>query len=167
MRELSPEIAEQLRAQLERAAAGRPARASSEGAAAPAGSARDAIVEAMFLLAAVDGRVTPLEVAQFADGIEAAFGADAEADVEALVARLADRLAAEGWERRLAAVKAALAGTEHAETAYRLAAAVAFVDDTIEHAEAAALEALGGALGVDADRAQALLRDVRVELFGA
>jgi tellurite resistance protein len=168
MRELSPEIAEQLREQLERAAAGRSARSYGDKAEKARGvSARDGVIEAMFLLAAVDGKVTTLEVAQFADGIDSAFPDDTEADVEALVKHLAERLAKEGWDRRLAAVKEALHGTDLAETAYRCAASVAFVDDVIEHAEAAALEALAGALGIPTDRAQAILREVRTELFGA
>jgi tellurite resistance protein len=166
MRELSPEIAEQLREQLERAALGRPARTFGDGAAGAAGSPAEGVVEAMFLLAAVDGRVTTLEVAQFAEGVETVLGADAPADIEELVKSLAARLATEGWDRRLAAVKQSLAGSSLAETAYRLAAAVAFVDDVIEHAEAAALEALASALGIGEERAAAILREVRADLFG-
>ena len=167
MREFSPETAEQLRAQLERATAGQPARGWEKGKSpAEAGERREAVVEATFLMAAVDGKVTALELGQFAGGIEAVFGDEAGTDFEALAKTMAARLAAEGWDRRLAAVKAALAGTDLAETAYRLAAGVAFVDDTIEHAAAAALEAMAGALGLSEERAQALLAEVRTELFG-
>jgi tellurite resistance protein len=59
-----------------------------------------------------------------------------------------------------------LAGTEHAEQAYRLAASVAFVDDHVEHAEAAALDSFARALGIDDGRAHEIMREVRAELFG-
>jgi tellurite resistance protein len=164
MRELSPEIVEQLVEHLNRAAAGTPARDKPAEGAPVTATVREAIVETGFLVAAVDGDVSPLELVQFAEAVEAVFGADA--DAQTLVKRMADRLGTDGWARRVAAVHEAIAGTEHAETAYRLAAAVAFVDDMIEHAEAAALEALARAFGLSEQRAHAIMTEVRTELFG-
>jgi hypothetical protein len=47
-----------------------------------------------------------------------------------------------------------------------MAASVAFVDDTIEDAEAKALDALAHALGIADDRAHAIMAEVHAELFG-
>jgi hypothetical protein len=49
--------------------------------------------------------------------------------------------------------------------AFRLAAGVAFVDDHVAHAEAAALEAMASALAISADESQEILYDVREALF--
>jgi hypothetical protein len=43
---------------------------------------------------------------------------------------------------------------------------VAFVDDNVVHAEAAAIDALAGALGIPADDSQRILGEVQEELFG-
>ena len=50
--------------------------------------------------------------------------------------------------------------------AFRLAAGVAFVDDHVAHAEAAAIDSLASALELDADESQSLLREVVDTLFG-
>lgn len=162
MRPISADLARQL----QKATAALPTETAVAAAEGAAITPREAVLEAMFLVAAVDGHVSTLEVAQFAEGVEAVLGADADGDVQALVRKMADRLSEEGWQKRLASVERALVGTEHAEQAYRLAASVAFVDDAIEHAEAAALEALAGAFGISDDRAHAIMGEVRAELFG-
>ena len=157
MRELSPETSRQLAEQLARV----PRTATS---------ARDLVLEAAFLLAAVDGQVTPLELGQFgeiaADAAEATGGAPSAVDTPALAKELAARLQSDGWKRRAEAIGAALVGTPHAEAALRAAATVAFVDDAIAPAEAEALDTLASALGLAEERAEAILAAVRVELFG-
>ncbi len=49
---------------------------------------------------------------------------------------------------------------------FRLAAGVAFVDDFVANAEAAAIDTLAGALGLEKAASQAILRDVHEALFG-
>lgn len=127
----------------------------------------EATVEAMFLMAAVDGDLGDDELAQLAASVDA-FGSIDSAkriDTPKLLAALNEKLAAEGWNKRLAAVASRLADREARAFAYRLAAGVAFVDDHVAHAEAAALEAFAGAFGLDADETQEILYDVREALF--
>ena len=166
MRELAPETMAQLVEQLNDIAAGSPAAQAAKPGAGDDVGVREALVEIAFLVAAVDGEVSPLEVAQFGGAIEAAFGDDNDLDVKAMLAQMASRLEAEGWDKRMKAVARALAGSKDAESAYRIAVGVAFVDDDVAHAEAAALEAFARALGVSDDRAHAIMGEVREELFG-
>jgi hypothetical protein len=86
-------------------------------------------------------------------------------DTTKLLVALNERLEAEGWNKRLAAVAARLRGGEARAFAFRLAAGVAFVDDHVAHAEAAALEAMASALAISADESQEILYDVREALF--
>jgi hypothetical protein len=158
--------AERLEKELRLATAGRSASAGTDGSAATAPAPRRAVIEAAFLLAAVDGEVTPMEIAQFAEGVEEAMGAEASLDVEAMVKEMAEQLAKDGWDKRLAALKSALEGSPDGEMAYRLAASVAFVDDTVAHAEAAALVAMASAFGISEERSRALMEEVRRDLFG-
>ena len=78
---------------------------------------------------------------------------------------LNEKLAGDGWNKRLAAVAERLRDREARTFAFRLAAGVAFVDDHVAHAEAAALEALASALHIGADESQEILYDVRDSLF--
>jgi tellurite resistance protein len=165
MHELAPETMAQLVEQLNDIAKGTPAAQAAKQAAGDDVGAREALVETAFLIAAVDGEVSPLEVAQFGEAIEAAFGDGNDLDVKAMLAKMASRLEAEGWEKRMKAVARAASGT-HAEGAYRIAVGVAFIDDDVAHAEAAALEAFARALGISDDRAHAIMGEVREELFG-
>jgi len=82
-----------------------------------------------------------------------------------MIEGMAAALAADGWDARLRVVAATLAGKPDAEVAYKLAAGVAFVDDVVAHAEAAALEAMASALTISADESQEILYDVREALF--
>ena len=50
--------------------------------------------------------------------------------------------------------------------AFRLGAAVAFVDDDVAQAEAEAIEELATAFGLSSDESQAILREVVEDLFG-
>jgi|RhiMethySRZTD1v2_1073278.scaffolds.fasta_scaffold74313_2 tellurite resistance protein len=128
----------------------------------------EAILEAMFLMAAVDGEVSEQELEQLRASIQAI--ADLHVVQSSRVAELldecGDRLANEGWHARLASIKARIPTPEGRAFAFRLAGAVAFVDDHVAHAEAAAIDALAAALELPADESQAILREVADELFG-
>ncbi len=128
----------------------------------------EATVEAMFLMAAVDGDVSEEELAQLAASVDAFAsidGSSKKVDTPKLLQHLNGKLAAEGWTKRLAAVAARLRDRESRAFAFRLAAGVAFVDDHVAHAEAAALEAMASALAISADESQEILYDVREALF--
>jgi tellurite resistance protein len=131
----------------------------------------EATVEAMFLMAAVDGDLSEEELTQLAatvDAFSALPTAPASAkrvDVSSMLAALDAKLAADGWSRRLAHVAERLRDRESRAFAFRLAAGVAFVDDHVAHAEAAALEAMASALHIGADESQEILFDVREALF--
>lgn len=128
----------------------------------------EAMVEAMFLMAAVDGDLSKQELGQLAASVDA-FGAfetrTAPPDTGKLLAAMNAKLAADGWNKRLAAVADRLRGREARAFAYRLAAGVAFVDDHVAHSEAAALEAFASAFALSADETQEILYDVRETLF--
>lgn len=127
-----------------------------------------ATVEAMFLMAAVDGDVSAEEIAQLSASVDAFAAIDdpkRRIDTPKILARLNEVLAEDGWNKRLAAVAARLSDRESRAFAFRLAAGVAFVDDHVAHAEAAALEAMAGAFSLSADESQEILHDVRETLF--
>jgi hypothetical protein len=129
----------------------------------------EATIEAMFLMAAVDGEVTDAELGQLAASVEAMVDVsqpEQRVKVDRLLGELNDRLAKEGWKARLDATAARLVGHEARTFAFRLAAGVAFVDDHVAHAEAAAIDALQAALALTADESQEILHDVQETLFG-
>jgi hypothetical protein len=148
-------------------------RARNEKLAA-AGRARadefEAILEAMFLMAAVDGEVAPDEVGQLSASVQAIVdttGGRFHLDLGPTLDELAARLASQGWKARLDTLAARLPSAESRAFAFRLAAAVAFVDDNVVHAEAAAIDALAAALAIPSDDAQRILVEVQEELFGS
>jgi hypothetical protein len=127
-----------------------------------------ATVEAMFLMAAVDGDVSEEEIAQLCASVDAFAAIDdpkKRIDTPKILATMNDELARDGWNKRLAAVAARLKDRESRAFAFRLAAGVAFVDDHVAHAEAAALEAMASALAITSDESQEILHDVRETLF--
>ena len=130
----------------------------------------EATVEAMFLMAAVDGEISEQELAQLSASVDAFSSLDTRGPrrVEAgpLLSAMNDRLEKDGWNQRLASVAERLQGQEARTFAFRLAAGVAFVDDHVGHAEAAALEALASAFHISSDESQEILYDVRDSLFG-
>ena len=129
----------------------------------------EATIEAMFLMAAVDDEVTDAELGQLAASVQAMIdlaGSPVKVDVAKMLADLNDRLAKEGWKARLDAVAARLKNTEARSFAFRLAAGVAFVDDEVAHAEAAAIDALAAALVLSPEESQEILSDVQETLFG-
>jgi hypothetical protein len=129
----------------------------------------EAILEAMFLMAAVDGEIAPDEVAQLAASVQAIVDTSAgqvRIDLAPALAELGARLARDGWKGRLQACAQRLRSQEARTFAFRLAAGVAFVDDNVVHAESAGIDALAGALGIDGDESQRILAEVQEELFG-
>jgi hypothetical protein len=129
----------------------------------------EATVEAMFLMAAVDGDLNEQELAQLAASVDAFSALDGKGGPRVvtgpMLVSLNAKLEKEGWNQRLAAVASRLSDHEARAFAFRLAAGVAFVDDHVAHAEAAALEALASALQISPDDAQEILYDVRETLF--
>jgi len=129
----------------------------------------EAILEAMFLMAAVDGEVAAEEIGQLAASVQAIVdtsGGRLSLDLEPVLEELAAHLKRDGWKGRLDTLAARLPSDESRSFAFRLAAAVAFVDDNVVHAEAAAIDALAAALGIDGDDSQRILAEVQDELFG-
>lgn len=127
-----------------------------------------ATIEAMFLMAAVDGQVDADEVAQLAGSLQAILdtrGSREVIDVDTTLQELSAKLEREGWLARLDAVAARLRSDEARSFAFRLAAAVAFVDDNVAHAEAAAIDALSHALKLSNEESQQILQDVQETLF--
>jgi hypothetical protein len=129
----------------------------------------EAILEAMFLMAAVDGEVAREEVGQLAASIQAILdmgGGRFALDLDGALGELAQRLARDGWKVRLDATARRLHTPESRAFAFRMAAGVAFVDDNVVHAEAAGIDAFAAALGIPADDSQRILGEVHAELFG-
>lgn len=129
----------------------------------------EAILEAMFLMAAVDGEIAKDEVGQLAASVQAIIdttGGHFKLDLQPTLDELARRLARDGWKVRLDSLGPRLHSPESRSFALRLAAAVAFVDDNVVHAEAAAIDAMAAALGIAGDDSQRILVEVQEELFG-
>jgi hypothetical protein len=126
-----------------------------------------ATIEVMFLMAAVDGDVSEVELNQLRASVEAIVDIQAVRGLalDELVEQLRERLAAEGWKRRLTEAAARIHTEEGKAFAFRLAAAVAFIDDFVAHAEAAAIDSLANALDLPRHVAEELLRDVHETLF--
>lgn len=137
----------------------------SEGDASP--DEVEAILEAMFLMAVVDGEVSDVEIRQFARSCEPLVGELTEGDVEGTLLTMAGTLADEGWPRRAAHVGQVLARSPLKERAFRLAVAVAMIDDYVANAEAAAIDTLSNAFGFEPEHSDALVKQVYGELFGA
>ena len=120
-------------------------------------------------MAAVDGAVAGQEVDQLAATMQAMLDTQdrkGPIDLDATLVDLSRRLERDGWTARLDDVARRLRSEESRSFAFRLAAAVAFVDDHVAHAEAAAIDALAAALSLSADISQQILHDVRDTLFG-
>jgi len=127
-----------------------------------------AIVELMFLMAAVDGEVSEDEVNELRASVHALsdMAAVEPRTLTETIEQLSERLDAEGWKARLDDAAARVRAPEAREFAFQLAAGVAFVDDFVAHAEAAAIDSLAMALGFEKDDSQRLLKDVHETIFG-
>ena len=127
-----------------------------------------AIIELMFLMAAVDGEVADDELQELQASVPALTDMNAVGKFEmgATIDDLTKKLAAEGWKARLDSAAARVRAPDAKYFAFQLAAGVAFVDDFVAHAEAAAIDSLARALDLTKDESQSLLRDVHETLFG-
>jgi hypothetical protein len=127
-----------------------------------------AIVEIMFLMAAVDGHISEQELQQLRASIQAIedMGAIEGVEVEPMLKSFGDGLDADGWTLRLKEAAARVRAPEARSFAFRLAAGVAFVDDFVAHAEAAAIDSLAAAFALEEDETHAILREVHETLFG-
>lgn len=127
----------------------------------------EAIVEIMFLVAAVDGHVADDELDLLRKNVRELTEVEVlTVDADALVPRLVARLADEGWAARMKAATLGIVAPDLQRLAYRLAAGVAFVDDRVEAAEADALDTLATTFGLADAEAQAILVEVQKTLFG-
>ena len=127
----------------------------------------EAIVEIMFLIAAVDGRVADEELDLLQKNVRELTEVDVlKVDADGLVPRLVERLGNEGWSARMKSASSRVVTPDLQRLAYRLGAGVAFVDDCVEAAEADALESLAKTFGLRDEEAQAILVEVQKTLFG-
>lgn len=125
------------------------------------------ILEVMFLMAAVDGEIADEEIDELRASVNAIRDLeDIVIDLDETMKDLAAKLARDGWKSRLESAAARIRAPEAKAFAFQLAAGVAFVDDFVAHAEAAAIDSLSMALGLGSEDSQALLRDVHETLFG-
>jgi tellurite resistance protein len=136
-----------------------------EGEGAPA-LVVDALLEAMFLMAVADGVVQEEEIRQFARSCERLLGDVTEGDVEGMFMAWAGGLAEDGWEARMRSISGTVAGTDLAELAFRLAVALAVVDDRLVREEADGIEIMAQALGIDPERSRRIVREVHAEIVG-
>jgi hypothetical protein len=140
-------------------------------ASAPTDELRDeseAIVEIMFLMAAVDGHVSGEEIQQLRASIQAIedMGAIGSVEIEPMLNSFSAGLDSDGWSQRLKDAAARVRAPEAREFAFRMAAGVAFIDDFVAHAEAAAIDSLATSFGLSKDDTQTILREVHDTLFG-
>jgi hypothetical protein len=129
----------------------------------------EATLETMFLMAAVDGTVQREELEQLAASFQAIVDMFEVKglDLQHLLDRFNEKLARDGWRARLEAVASRITSPDARAFAFRLAAGVAFVDDHVAHAEAAAIEALSSVFGISRDDTQEILAEVHDEIFGS
>ena len=128
----------------------------------------EATIEAMFLMAAVDGEISKQEMGQLAGSVQAIIDiapSGKRVNLEDTLVQLNKKLEKEGWKSRLDEVARRLQSDEARSFAFRLAAGVAFIDDHVAHAEAAAIDGLAAALRLTSDESQEILHDVQETLF--
>ena len=118
-------------------------------------------------MAAVDGDVADDEIRELQASVSAISDMEAVGapELKSMIAELTDKLAAEGWKARLYDAASRVRAPDAKHFAFQLAAGVAFVDDFVAHAEAAAIDSLARALDLTKEESQSLLRDVHETLF--
>jgi hypothetical protein len=156
------------------------ARSLSSAGASPAESESagelEAAIEAMYLMAAADGDVANDELIQLTASIqgileasEADGGSRSELGLPLLrldreLARFKEGLEIDGLDARIANLAPRLVTDEGRRLTYRLAVAVAFVDDFVADAENHALTALARALDFGEDETLRLMQEVHATL---
>jgi uncharacterized tellurite resistance protein B-like protein len=126
-----------------------------------------AIVEVMFLMAAVDGEISSDEIQELRASMHALEDMQEVGGVglEEVMKDLAQKLETDGWKARLEDAASRIRAPEARQFAFQLAAGVAFVDDFVAHAEAAAIDSLAKAFGFTREESQMLLQEVHETLF--
>jgi tellurite resistance protein len=125
-----------------------------------------ALTEAMYLMMSADGQVTNDE-REVLRGALRALSSDTirTAHIESLLDSAAKQMAEHGREQRMAEVVAQLRDDPaRSEVAFVLAAAIAFADNAIADEENETLNDLAEGLGIDEERATALLDSVEADL---
>lgn len=122
----------------------------------------EAIVEGAYLVATADGIFDDEEQRTFERIVTAACdGMVAPKHVAGLVSDLAEQLAEDGLERRVAAIASRLERPEHAEEVLRIATLIAHVSDDVSAVERHLLEQLATACKLDRSVIDAALADVK------
>lgn len=158
------------------------ARSLSSSGASPAESEMagelEAAIEAMYLMAAADGELANDELIQLTASIQSILEAS-EADggsrmelglpllrLDRELARFKEGLEIDGLDARIANLAPRLVTDEGRALTYRLAVAVAFVDDFVADAENHALSELAKALDFSDERTLELMHEVHATLGG-
>jgi tellurite resistance protein len=125
----------------------------------------DALCEAMFLMAAADGKLHESEIDTLRGAIrELSDGGVRSTHIAAMVEGAQKRLAKDGLKARIQAVAAHLKNdVDTAEAAFVCASAIAFADDDIDDSENDVLNDLAEALDIDGDRAETLLDEMQTD----
>jgi uncharacterized tellurite resistance protein B-like protein len=124
------------------------------------------LCEAMYLMMSADGKIGADEREVLKGALRNLSGDTIRgAQIESMLDAAGKRAAADGREKRMQEVDAALQeDAARAEVAFVLAAAVAFADNAIADEENETLNALAEGLGIDEARANELLDDVEKDL---
>jgi len=125
----------------------------------------EAIVEGAYLVASADGVFDADERRTFETVVTTACGGVVVAkQISDLVGDLADVLAEDGLDRRIAAVAEQVHKKEHAREVLRIAALLAHSSEDVSQVERATLDKLAAALKLDPGEVEAALSDVKTEL---
>jgi DnaJ-domain-containing protein 1 len=124
------------------------------------------LCEAMYLMMAADGDVGGEEREVLRGALRnLSSSALRTADIDGMLASAERSVEVEGKDARLQAVAKELSGDRsRAEVAFVLAAAIAFADNAIADDENETLSALADGMGIDEERAEALLDEVERDL---
>lgn len=124
-----------------------------------------AMFEAVFLVAAADGKLVAEEIDELAALLVELTGRSIPfAEVERLVARCAEALEVEDYDARAQAVAARLEDGPSRRTAFVMAVGMAYVDGEVQEEERDVFELLASTLGIPNDEAAALVEHTRARI---
>ncbi|MBL8679190.1 MAG: tellurite resistance TerB family protein [Myxococcales bacterium] len=125
-----------------------------------------AMIETAFLMAAADGTLSDIEREQLVATMEYITDKKIARDkLDETIDQLLEALSADGWEARINAVASSLSDSIARRNAYRLAAGVSFIDGEVQAEEAQLFTLLARAFEIPETEAEAILVEVRDELF--
>jgi len=128
----------------------------------------EAIVEGAYLVASADGVFDADERRTFESVVTTACGGVVVAkQISDLVSDLADVLAEDGLDRRIAAVAEQVHRREHAREVLRIAALLAHASEDVSPVERSTLDKLAVALKLESGEVEQALSDVKTELAAA